>query len=79
MARVMITNCLGISQRAEMGMEVGTVTPTEVVKPAHHDSESPLVACTTNPLPWDPSVVLGDSDHTEVLKVTSKSKVVWRK
>ena len=48
-ARVMITNCLGMSQRAEMGMEVGTATPTEVIDPPKLDCASSRVECTTNP------------------------------
>ena len=35
-ARVMITNCLGISQRAEMGMDIGIATPTEGGRPSQH-------------------------------------------
>ena len=42
-ARVMITNCLGISQRAEMGMDVGIATPIEVIDPPELDSASLLV------------------------------------
>ena len=72
-ARVMITNCLGMSQRAEMGMEVGIATPTEVVDPPK------LVECNTNPHSLDPSVVLRDSDQETVRRLTSKSKVVWRR
>ena len=47
--RVMITNCLGMSQRAEMGMEVGVATPTEVIDPPKLDSASLLVECNTSP------------------------------
>ena len=39
-ARVMITNCLGMSQKAEMGLEVGTATPTEVIGPPRLDCAS---------------------------------------
>ena len=39
-ARVLITNCLGMSQRAEMGMEVGIATPTEVMDPPKLNSAS---------------------------------------
>ena len=78
-ARVMITNCLGMSQRAEMGMEVGIATPTEVIDPLKVDSALLLVECTTNPHSWDPSVVLGDSDQEMIRRLTSKSKVSWRR
>ena len=78
-ARVMITNCLSMSQRAEMGMDVGIATPIEVIDPPKHDSASLLVECTTTPHSWDPSVVLGDSDQQTVRRLTLKSKVVWRK
>lgn len=48
-AGVMITNCLGMSQRAEMGTEGGVATPTEVIDPCQLESTSVLVECTTNP------------------------------
>ena len=76
-ARVMITNCLGMSQRAEMGMDVGIATPT-CGRPKFN-SASLLVQCTTSPRSWDPDVILGDSDQKTVKRLTSKNKVVWRK
>ncbi len=78
-ARVTITNCLGMSQLAEMGMEVGIATPTEVIDPPKLNSASLLVECNTNPPSLDPSVVLGDSSPEMVRRLTSTDKVVWRK
>ena len=75
-ALVMITNCFGMSQRAEMGMEA---TPTEVIDPSQLESTSLLVECTTNPRSRDPSVVVGASDREMVQRLTSENKEVWRK
>ena len=55
--QVMITNYLSISQRAEVGMQVGTVTPTEVIDTPQSDSKSSLVVCCSNSQSWDPSAV----------------------
>ena len=71
MARVMITNCLGMSQRAEMGMEVGVATPMEVIDPPKLDSASLLFECNTSPPSWDPCVMLGDSHQETVRRLTS--------
>ncbi|MCG8624501.1 MAG: hypothetical protein MJE68_21220 [Proteobacteria bacterium] len=68
-----------MSQRAEMGMEVGVATPTEVIDPPKLDSASLLVECNTNPPSWDPSVVSGDSSQKIVRRLTSTHQVEWRK
>jgi hypothetical protein len=71
---VVITNCLGMSQRAEMGIEVGIATPTEVIDPPKLDSASFLVECNTNPPLLDPSIVLGNSGQETVRRLTSTHK-----
>ena len=62
-----------------MGMEIGIATPTEMIDPRKLDSASLLVECSANPHSLDPSVALCDSDQKTVQRLTSTSKVVWKK
>jgi len=82
-ARVLLTNSLGFSQKAEEGMEIGSVFPVEVIEPP--DSNSVWAFQGNGKLPtWDPDEALlsASCSRPGVKAIGSNNcgeREVWRK
>ena len=55
-AKVLLTNCLGFCQRTQEGLEIGSVSPAEVIDPQAHSS-APVLGSPER-LTWDPEEAL---------------------